>query len=102
MGRVLQVDPELVTAGARRLTDVSRTLDALAGRLGVLAGCASAAAGGRQLSRAADDLGREAARALAQGAESVALLGTATGRAGQDYRSTEHAQAGVWAGREAR
>ncbi len=102
MGRVLQVDPELVTAGARRLTEVSRALDALAGRLGVLAGSASAAAGGRQLSRAADDLGREAARALAQGAESVALLGTLTELAGRDYRSTEQAQAGAWAGREVR
>lgn len=102
MGRVLQVDPELVTAGARRLVDVSRTLEALAARIGALAGCASVAVGGRQLSRAADDLGRETARALAQGAESVALLGTLTDRAGQDYRSTEQAQAGTWAGREAR
>lgn len=96
MGYAVQVDPDALTAGARRLAAAAETLDTLAGRVRSLCTGAGAALGAADLARALDDTGRETARAVGQGGAAVADLGTRTGLAGEGYRALERSLAGRW------
>jgi hypothetical protein len=91
MGYVVQVDPDVLAARARRLAQAAATLDTLAGRVLALCGGAGAFTGGGQLGATLEETGRAAARTIGQAASVVDDLGTRTGLAGEDYRSLEHA-----------
>lgn len=91
MRYAVQVDPDVLAAGARGLATTAQTLDALAGRVLALCGDAGMSAGPGELSAALDGTGRAAARAIGQAASAVDVLSTRTGRAGEDYRLLEQA-----------
>lgn len=99
MGNAVQVDPDVLAAGARRLADIAGTLDTLAG--GVLGLCARAAAvaGAGELPVAVDGVGREMAGAVGRLSGVVDDLGTRTAQSGDDYRLVEQALASRWAAR---
>lgn len=94
MGYAVQVDPDVLETGARRLAAAAESLDAVAARVLALCSGAGAAAGATELALALDEVGRTCARAAAQGAEVVGLLGTRTAEAGQEYRLLELALTG--------
>lgn len=100
MGYVVQVEPEGLAAGARRLAAAAETLDTVAGRVLLLCGAASRAAGAEGLAAALDGVGRDTGRAVAHGSSAVAALGARTALAGQDYLLLEQALTGSWAARK--
>lgn len=91
MGYAVQVDPEVLAAGARRLVTTAQTLDTLAGRVLALCTGADVSGDGGELSAALDGTGRAAARAIGQTASVLGDLGARTGQAGEHYRSLEKA-----------
>lgn len=98
MGYAVQVDPDVLAAGARRLTAASQMLDTLADRVLGLCLAACAGMGGAELSAALEAAGRETAGAVGRGASLVATLGAATEQAGAEYRLLEQALTSRWGG----
>src|SRR5690606_19052730 len=92
----VQVDPDALVEGARRLAVAAGTLEEVAGRVAALCSAAGACLASFEVASALEETGRETARVLGQGATAAADLGTRTRLAAQGYRLLEESLTGRW------